>query len=196
MEKLLELIKKLLGMSGSSDSSSSSESSEKGFTLIELLIVIAVIGVLASAVLIAIDPIEQLKRGRDSGRKQSVTQMGRALQSYYTSRGSYPTAAQWSAATNILVTSGELKVFPTNPGGTVTTPTCASGGNAGVVFCYKPNGTSDFIVYTPLESESEFNKCTPIGTAANTFYIYVSSQGKAGTNCSGEPAPTFSTPLY
>ncbi|HLD01481.1 MAG TPA: prepilin-type N-terminal cleavage/methylation domain-containing protein, partial [Patescibacteria group bacterium] len=41
----------------------------KGFTLIELLIVIAVLGVLATIVLVAIDPLEQLSRGTDAGQK-------------------------------------------------------------------------------------------------------------------------------
>ena len=56
--------------------------SSKGFTLIELLIVIAILGVLAAGSLVAIDPVEQLARARDSGRKSAVTQMGRALQAY------------------------------------------------------------------------------------------------------------------
>jgi prepilin-type N-terminal cleavage/methylation domain-containing protein len=40
----------------------------RGFTLVELLIVIAVIGILAIAVLAALDPIEQLKKSRDTGQ--------------------------------------------------------------------------------------------------------------------------------
>ncbi|EKD87098.1 MAG: hypothetical protein ACD_37C00044G0003, partial [uncultured bacterium] len=57
MKKLLAWLKKLFG------------SSESGFTLIELLIVITILGILATAVLAAINPLEQISRGRDTGSK-------------------------------------------------------------------------------------------------------------------------------
>src|SRR3989338_9509836 len=60
----------------------------KGFTLIELLIVIAVLGVLASVVLVAIDPVEQIRRGKDANRLQMITQLGHAASAYFVSQGS------------------------------------------------------------------------------------------------------------
>ena len=50
------------------------DDSRRGFTLIELLIVMAILGVLAVVVLVAINPIQQLARTRDTGRKSGVTQ--------------------------------------------------------------------------------------------------------------------------
>ncbi|NIT03538.1 prepilin-type N-terminal cleavage/methylation domain-containing protein, partial [Candidatus Saccharibacteria bacterium] len=47
----------------------------RGFTMIELLIVIAVIGILAIAVLAAINPIEQINRGRDTGSRSDAEQL-------------------------------------------------------------------------------------------------------------------------
>ena len=73
-----------------------SKFSSKGFTLIELLIVIAILGILAAGILVAIDPVEQLSRGRDAGRKSAVTQLGRALQAYYTANSNYPVIAGWN----------------------------------------------------------------------------------------------------
>lgn len=66
----------------------------QGFTLIELLIVIAIIGILATAVLSAIDPVEQIKKGRDTNRKSDSAEFLNALERYYTTFQEYP----WDSA--------------------------------------------------------------------------------------------------
>ena len=157
--------------------------SSKGFTLIELLIVIAILGVLAAGILVAIDPVEQLARARDSGRKSAVTQMGRALQAYYTNNSAYPVTAGWNTT---LVNSGEIKIFPSNPTG-VTAP--CSGGFVVNEFCYKLNTTPDIVVYTRMESKTEQRKGACGGAAANTWYVYSSAEGKSGLLCQG-PEPS------
>lgn len=63
---------------------------QKGFTMIELLIVIAVLGILAVAVLAAINPIEQINRGRDTGSRSDAEQLIGAIDRYYTANGYYP----------------------------------------------------------------------------------------------------------
>lgn len=156
---------------------------KKGFTLIELLVVIAILGILAAAVLVAIDPIEQLARANDTGRKSSVTQLGRALQTYYTANQAYPVIANWNTT---LTQSGEIKVFPG-----VVAGAAAAGCTGGTVtnnYCYKTTGT-DIVVYTHLQSKIEQRKGTCAGVAANTWYVYSSADGKAGTYCNaGQPA--------
>ena len=47
----------------------------KGFTLIELLIVIALLGALAVGLLAALDPFEQLKKGTDTGTRNTVSEI-------------------------------------------------------------------------------------------------------------------------
>jgi prepilin-type N-terminal cleavage/methylation domain-containing protein len=64
--------------------------SRVGFTMIELLIVIAVLGILAVAVLSAINPIEQINRGRDTGGRSDAEQLLGAIERFYTMRGFYP----------------------------------------------------------------------------------------------------------
>ncbi|KKQ74207.1 MAG: hypothetical protein US96_C0038G0004 [Candidatus Woesebacteria bacterium GW2011_GWB1_38_5b] len=192
MKKIIDWIKNLFKSSPKKSDDSSSENKSNGFTLIELLIVIAVLGVLAAVVLIAIDPIEQLGRGRDSGRKTSVTGIGRAIQTYYTAVGSYPAEATYNT---ILTTSGELKPFPPAPGGSPPALGC-TGGTAVSGFCYKSNGT-DYVVYSKLESKVERNKGNCANVAANTWYVFSSAAGKAGVVCqAGEPAEGFNGTFY
>lgn len=61
-----------------------------GFTMIELLIVITILGILAVAVLSAINPIEQINRGRDTGRQSDAEQLLSAIDRYNAFQGFYP----------------------------------------------------------------------------------------------------------
>lgn len=61
-----------------------------GFTMIELLIVIAILGILAVAVLAALNPIEQINRGRDTGSKSDAEQLISAIDRYTAFVGFYP----------------------------------------------------------------------------------------------------------
>lgn len=76
-----------------------------GFTMIELLIVIAVLGILAVAVLAAINPIEQINRGRDTGSRSDAEQLLSASDRYYASKGYYA----WTSGANslnVMITGG------------------------------------------------------------------------------------------
>ena len=55
----------------------------KGFTLIELLIVIALLGALAVGLLAALDPFEQLKKGTDTGVRNTAAELHGAIIRYY-----------------------------------------------------------------------------------------------------------------
>lgn len=167
--------------------------SPKGFTLIELLIVIAVLGVLAAVVLVAINPIEQLARTRDAGRKTTVGQLKNAVQAYYTSRASWPaTGNNWITT---LVTAAELKQAPAPIAYTLNTtnacePATTNGQND---FCYATAiiaGNTEGIVYVGLESGSEIAKC-PAGQTP--YFIWNSAEGRAGVICNddtvGNPVP-------
>lgn len=62
----------------------------KGFTLIEILIVIILIGVLAIALLSAINPVELLRKGRDTQRQADARELLGAYDRFYTTYGCYP----------------------------------------------------------------------------------------------------------
>lgn len=105
-----------------------------GFTLIELLIVIGVIGVLAGTVLTLINPLEQLGKARDAGRKQTLRELANALERYMIKNRAYPYAAGWfsSELDDIapnnggdwipgLLASNEITTLPRDPKGGIST---------------------------------------------------------------------------
>lgn len=158
-----------------------------GFTLIELLIVIAILGVLAIVVLAAIDPIQQLARTRDSGRKSTVTQIGHAVQAYYTSRNAtYPTESTTWIST--LTTAGELATLPSQVNYGVGGIT-SCGTNAQNQWCYDTLTTSTgAVIYTILESTVERSKCT----SGQAYFMYDAEEGRGGIVCSSSD-PTSAT---
>lgn len=160
MKKLLELIKKLLGLSNSSDDSSSSE---KGFTLIELLIVIAVLGVLAAGILIAIDPVDRIRAANDSKVQNDLAALANANEAYAATHDGF-----YAASAAILVTAGELKSAPTAPTGYTTyvfTPLPAA--------CTSGTSCTSFTITGQLRSKRWTGDGTPVQK-------YESSSGK---NC-------------
>lgn len=92
--------------------------STRGFTLIELLIVIALLGALAVGLLATIDPFEQLKKGRDTSQRNTLSEFYNANLRYYSTKGQFPFGTDGLATTSVydlsstvdtLVSAGELK---------------------------------------------------------------------------------------
>jgi prepilin-type N-terminal cleavage/methylation domain-containing protein len=83
-----------------------------GFTMIELLIVIAILGILAVAVLAAINPVEQINRGRDTASRSDAEQFIGGIDRFNAFQGYYPWQSQvgatgrampWTQVDNSLV---------------------------------------------------------------------------------------------
>ena len=168
----------------------------KGFTLVELLVVIAVIGVLATIVLLAVNPGEQLARGRDTSRVTAITQVGRALQGYFTATATAQYPAQSTNSFGVVVTSGDLKTIPVNPTySTTPSPACDVANLQSATtpvsnYCYLTNaGRTDAIVYARMESTLNNNRC-PSTTPANTaWFVFSTADGRSGIVCSdADPA--------
>lgn len=71
------------------------KTAQRGFTLIELLVVIALVGVMAVAVLSAINPLEQVNKGADTGMRSDAEQLLSATDRYYAVQTYYP----WQSGT-------------------------------------------------------------------------------------------------
>jgi prepilin-type N-terminal cleavage/methylation domain-containing protein len=67
---------------------------KKGFTLLEILLVIAAIGILASIVIVAINPQRQLAQVRDTQRISDLEAMYKGLNQYLIDYGQYPAPIQ------------------------------------------------------------------------------------------------------
>jgi prepilin-type N-terminal cleavage/methylation domain-containing protein len=152
----------------------------KGFTLIELLIVMAILGVLAVVVLVAINPVQQLARTRDAGRKSGVTQIGHAAEAFYTSHGG-TYMADSNAWLSTLSNAGELASIPQQIVGSAGGYT-ACAGNVVSGWCYDVTATLDnAVIFTKLESQSEQSKCT---TATDTpYFVFSTIDGRGGLWC-------------
>lgn len=79
-----------------------------GFTMIELLIVISILGILAVAVLSAINPIEQINRGRDTGSRSDAEQLLSAMDRFNAFQGYYPFVTKPNEEYAIPLVDGDL----------------------------------------------------------------------------------------
>lgn len=63
---------------------------KRGFTLIELIIVVGIIGILSVGVMTILNPFSQFQKVSDAKRKSDLSQIQKALETYYQDNGQYP----------------------------------------------------------------------------------------------------------
>ena len=145
----------------------------QGFTLIELLIVIAILGILAAGLLAALDPIDQLRRGRDSTRRTISVEYTNALNRFYSQTGVWPWGTANTAMTHI--TSGSTL------GQLVSASELKNSFQAGV-----PTGTG---IYFMVVSGAAFTCFQQEARAPNAADVYTSTAAgvypATGATCSG-----------
>ncbi len=179
---------------------------QKGFTLIELLIVIAILGVLAAAVLSAINPVEQINRGRDTGSLSDAEQLHSAIDRYNAAQGFLPwqdgegsvDTQDWQVVKNAAYTDKQGTVFASGWESNVS-------GNPLVLDLLGTDtalgGTGELLpAYITRLNDSTSNPLYVYKDAAAGSSVYVcflpqsgSIEQKAATRCNGTPPSDFPT---
>lgn len=148
---------------------------QAGFTLVELLVVIAIIGILAAAVLIAVNPLEQIRKTQDQSLLTTATTYLGAVQSYAATKGNLPwpspcttpastplSNATGTCITNAMVATGDLKQGSANQASVLSKLYLSESSYGNVVtpvICFQPQSSN-------MKNDTEKNRYTQAG--ANT----------------------------
>ncbi|MCL4374995.1 prepilin-type N-terminal cleavage/methylation domain-containing protein [Patescibacteria group bacterium] len=166
---------------------------KKGFTLIELLIVIALLGALAVGLLAALDPFEQLKKGTDTGTRNTVSEIHGAVVRYFAIKNNMPwcpsgtggagctasfatanlNQAPMSTAITEIVQTGELKSDFTSLASSNLDKIFVSGDLDTVTVCFKPLSKS-----FQKDSNTKYNQNGTDATGCKSQTV-----GAGGTDC-------------
>lgn len=148
-----------------------------GFTMIELLIVIAVLGILAVAVLSAINPIEQINRGRDTGSRGDAEQLLSAIDRYYASQGIYP----WQADSDDVDSDGNAPLIGAGGGFADVASTDFGDGSQTVLEKLTDGGTaelkSSFVTRITNPNNTSLKAYNRGGQGDSTYVCFVPKSG-------------------
>lgn len=123
------------------------ETSKLGFTLVELLIVIAILGLIATGIIVAIDPVEQINRGNDASKRQLATSMVSAIQRWYTTK-QYSANCTTAACTTSTMTAGTAYLANSASMATINTALNSAGeSSTATTFTGHPQSDAVYITF-------------------------------------------------
>jgi prepilin-type N-terminal cleavage/methylation domain-containing protein len=134
-----------------------------GFTMIELLVVIAVIGILAVALLSSLNPLEQIRKGRDTRTRADMSQLIGGIERYNASLGYFP----WQASEGQDLVSGGADINFVLLNAATVLPGCTIAGGASCTI----DQALDTLTSTS-EVKSSFVDRVTGATYADTYLFY------------------------
>jgi prepilin-type N-terminal cleavage/methylation domain-containing protein len=161
---------------------------KSGFTLIELLIVIALLGILIVGLIAAIDPVEQINKGRDTALEALSRDYIDAQNRYYTNNQYYTWNAAPPAGTVLLTTRGSNVDF----GGTGTLNTS---GELKTTYGVGANTVANLSKINLTATTSTITLCFAASsrTVHSTIATYSSAAGASDGTC---PTATMTVSCY
>lgn len=154
--------------------------------MIELLVVIAVIGILAVALLSTLNPLEQIRKGRDTRTRTDASQIASGLERYNASLGRFP----WQATEGEAVTVD----FINFKGGSIP-----AGDGCTLTDCELINGTTGVLNQLTSTSEVKSSFIDRLGaTSSRDMYLYynVLDTGASVTVCFMPESNTFAREAF
>lgn len=140
-------------------------SKNKGFTLIEILVVIGIIAILATIVIIAINPARQFAQARNTQRQANIDSILNAIgQNLADNKGIFCPGTSISGTTSIPVSGGLTTcLVPTYMSAIPSDPAATSTSNTGYEVSYS---SGRYTVCAPLA-----NNETILGTPAPSICV-------------------------
>jgi len=148
---------------------------DSGFTLIEVLVVIGIIAILATIVLVAVNPARQFKLARDSQRTSNVNTLLNAI---------HQNIAEHKG---VLVCGGVVKEIPTTPR-IVKSASIAPDNEGDIANCLVPDYVSS-LPFDPSIIGSRFIDSTDYNTG---YEIFRDSNNRITASSTGELTATIS----
>jgi len=148
--------------------------SRKGFTLIEVLVVIGIIAILATVVLVAVNPGRQFKLARDSQRTSNVNAILNAI------------GQNMSEHHGVFTCIGVVRDMPTAP--TFIKSSAIVGDPGDIAACLVPDYLSA-LPFDPSAVGAHFSSTTDYSTG---YQFFRDANGRVTASSSGELTPTIS----
>jgi prepilin-type N-terminal cleavage/methylation domain-containing protein len=161
-----------------------SNKSIHGFTLIELLVVIIMLGILATFIIVALNPFKQIHKSQDAQRQQDIKQLISALDTYYNDKNCYPAVSPkdqlptggqaWPYPAGSTVYIQKVPIDPTFKSGSPNYFYAADNSSCpqwNVIFAQLSKDYNSSLSLCPLA-----DTCRPNGFAGNNYYCAISGK--------------------